>query len=315
MKILWGINGTGNGHITKSIHLINSAEKLGHEVDILISGKTSNIPINKYVKFDLLGFSFKYKNGALDFFETLRRLNLTKFLHDIRLDVTSYDMIVTDFEPITAWTARINRRKVLGISHQYSFIHNDVPLPGKNDCLYRWLISKYAPVDVPIGLHFQKYNSSIFLPIIRTEILDSKSDNYGHITVYTPGYDIKYLIDYFKKFGREVHIFSGLEYYETKKVKVFPLSVEEFNISLLNCDTIICGSGFETPSEALYLNKKIITLPLKGQWEQLANAKALSQLGVRVEKKVEDILSLKCNAINWKWQDPTDEILGFFDKQ
>jgi len=49
---------------------------------------------------------------------------------------------------------------------------------------------------------------------------------------------------------------------------------------------ILCGAGFETPAEALFLGKKLMVVPMKGQVEQHYNAAALKQLDVPVLKKV-----------------------------
>jgi uncharacterized protein (TIGR00661 family) len=51
---------------------------------------------------------------------------------------------------------------------------------------------------------------------------------------------------------------------------------------LANCKGVLCGAGFELPSEALFLKKKLFVIPLKGQLEQHYNAKALADLGVPV---------------------------------
>ncbi len=42
MKILYGIQCTGNGHLTRSLKVISRLKKLGHNVDILLSGKDYN---------------------------------------------------------------------------------------------------------------------------------------------------------------------------------------------------------------------------------------------------------------------------------
>ena len=60
-----------------------------------------------------------------------------------------------------------------------------------------------------------------------------------------------------------------------------PVSKERFNESLIHCAAIVCGAGFETPSEALHLKKKMMVMPIKGQYEQQCNAAALRQLGVK----------------------------------
>ncbi len=50
----------------------------------------------------------------------------------------------------------------------------------------------------------------------------------------------------------------------------------------MNCRGVLCGAGFETPSEALYLKKKLLVIPMKNQYEQQCNAMALKEIGVPV---------------------------------
>ena len=45
---------------------------------------------------------------------------------------------------------------------------------------------------------------------------------------------------------------------------------------------VLCGAGFEGPAEALFLQKKVLAIPMKGQYEQHCNAAGLQQLGVPV---------------------------------
>ena len=310
MKILYGINATVNGHITKSCHLINAIEAKHHQVDILISGKNTNIKIEKPVKFDFKGFTFEYKSGSIDLVKTFRNLDIISFFKDIKINLDTYDYIITDFEPVSAWAAKLSNKKSFGISHQYSFFSDKVPLPKKKSPISQFFIKNYAPVHTPIGLHFETYDNSIFLPIVRNEILKGNNKNTGHVTIYLPGYSAEYLVNFFSKFDREIHIFSNISTCnKTEKIKCFKISNDAFTKSLLECDTIITGAGFETPSEALYLGKKLISIPLKNQWEQLANAAALNKLGVRIEYELQNIKDLNCSIINWHWKDPTQDIL------
>ena len=41
MKILYGVQGTGNGHITRSSILIPILRDMGHEVEVIISGRNN----------------------------------------------------------------------------------------------------------------------------------------------------------------------------------------------------------------------------------------------------------------------------------
>ena len=47
---------------------------------------------------------------------------------------------------------------------------------------------------------------------------------------------------------------------------------------------VLCGAGFETPAEALYMGKKLMAIPMKGQYEQQCNAAALMEMGVPIIK-------------------------------
>ena len=65
-----------------------------------------------------------------------------------------------------------------------------------------------------------------------------------------------------------------------------PISNEGFTKSMIESTGVITGAGFETPAEALYLGKKLLCLPIRGQYEQLCNAAALEQPGVPVVNKM-----------------------------
>ena len=65
-------------------------------------------------------------------------------------------------------------------------------------------------------------------------------------------------------------------------VNVRPVNNEEFNASMASCTGLFTGGGFEGPSEALFLGKKLLVAPMKFQYEQQCNAFALKQLGLPV---------------------------------
>jgi UDP-N-acetylglucosamine:LPS N-acetylglucosamine transferase len=51
-------------------------------------------------------------------------------------------------------------------------------------------------------------------------------------------------------------------------------------------DGVISNAGFGTTSEALYLGKKLLVIPMKTQYEQQCNASSLEEMGVTVVKKL-----------------------------
>ena len=67
----------------------------------------------------------------------------------------------------------------------------------------------------------------------------------------------------------------------------YPISNTLFTQSMIKSAGVITGAGFETPAEAMYLGKKLMCLPIRGQYEQLCNAAALSNMGISVVDKIE----------------------------
>ena len=57
---------------------------------------------------------------------------------------------------------------------------------------------------------------------------------------------------------------------------------ESFLESIESCEGIVSATGFETTSESMYLRKKLLTIPIKNQYEQLCNAAAIERLGGKV---------------------------------
>ena len=49
---------------------------------------------------------------------------------------------------------------------------------------------------------------------------------------------------------------------------------------------MLCGAGFELPAEALFLNKKLMVIPMMGQYEQLCNGESLKKIGVVILDKL-----------------------------
>jgi uncharacterized protein (TIGR00661 family) len=85
--------------------------------------------------------------------------------------------------------------------------------------------------------------------------------------------------------------------YREGNVQIFPVNNEGFNNSLASCAGLLTGGGFEGPSEALFLQKKVLMIPMKGQYEQQCNALAASRLGVPVISEIDDQFVFHIN--NW----------------
>lgn len=288
MKVLYAIQGTGNGHVTRARDIVPLLQKYC-DVDVLISGRQADVSVPFPVKYRYQGLGFVFgKKGGIDMLETFKRNSIKTLFNEINsLPVEEYDLVINDFEPVSAWACYQKNKKCIGLSHQAAVLNKNAP-QGKNvDPVGRAILKKYAPVDHSYGFHFKQYDEHIYLPVIRGEIRQQRTTNIGHYTVYLPAYDDKRILKVLKH-CKDVRyeVFSKHNKKPSKhnNITIQPINNEAFIASMASCTGVICGAGFETPAEALYMRKKLLVVPMKGQYEQQCNAAALKEMGVPVLK-------------------------------
>jgi uncharacterized protein (TIGR00661 family) len=282
MKIFYGVQGTGNGHITRARVMAKELYAAGIDVTFQFTGR----PANKYFDMDVFngyqlrkGLTFNTDNGHLSYLKTARDIKPITFFKEIKsLDLSSYDLVITDFEPITAWTAKKQKKSVLGIGHQYAFKY-DIPKAGAG-LIAKQIMRNFAPADVSVGLHWHHFGQPILPPIIETPetavtVIKNK------IVVYLPFEDQREVVKVLAPFRDfDFHVYCPeVVPSNSDHITCNPLSRLGFQKDLHNCAGIISNAGFELASEALQLGKKILAKPLHSQMEQISNAVALKELG------------------------------------
>ncbi|MGN8224425.1 glycosyltransferase family protein [Gracilimonas sp. BCB1] len=283
MKILYGIQGTGHGHISRARVVLPKLREYA-EVDVLVSGYNYKMNIDGEIAYKARGLSLAYdNNGSVDMVETALNLHPVEFLRDMQaLPIEDYDFVVNDFEPVTAWAANGVGIPCVAISHQASFLSEKVPRPEKKSLVAEQVMKHFAPSNAAVGSHYLQYDDFIEPPIIRRQIRNLNPVPGSHITVYLPAFDHETLCSIFNQVQKvEWHLFSPNceEVYTKGNVKVHPVGDETFLESIESCLGIVSATGFETTSEAMFLGKKLLTIPIKNQYEQLCNAAALIELG------------------------------------
>jgi uncharacterized protein (TIGR00661 family) len=290
VRILFAIQGTGNGHIARAEDVVPILQQYG-ELDLFVSGAQADIKLGYSVKYKSKGLSFFFgKNGGIDFLRTFKQNSSKEVYKEIKkFPIEKYDLVINDFEPISAWAARKREIPCVGLSHQSALLSPKVPRPSKIDPVGEWVLHNYAPVDKYVSFHFERYDDNIFTPVIRSAVREQKPEDKGHYTVYLPSYDDRKLVPILARIPQiEWHIFSkhARKPYHVGKLSVYPVSKDDFARSMTSARGVLCGAGFETPAEALYLGKKLMVVPMKSQLEQHYNAASLEKLGVPILKKV-----------------------------
>ena len=292
MKILYGIQGTGNGHITRARVMAKAFKARGVDVDYLFSGR----PDDQYFDMEVFGnyrsfegLTFVTSQGQVKNFETFQQAHLATLYADIqKLDVSKYDLIINDFEPISAWAGRLAKHgkkiPVINISHQASFIHSKVPVKGMS-WLDKQLIRYFAPADIHLGVHWYHFGESILPPFIEHNEMECHQADPEHndILVYLPFENLEQIIEVLNGQHKQrftVYHPSVEQEDEHAAVTLKKPCRDGFLEDLTNCNGVIANAGFELSSEALTMGKKLLLKPLKGQFEQSSNAETLKQMGL-----------------------------------
>jgi uncharacterized protein (TIGR00661 family) len=292
-KVLYAIQATGNGHISRAAELIPFFKE-SFDLDLFISGDNYSISLNHEIKYRSKGLSLRWKNcGEIDLWNTLKLIEPSRLKKEIlELPVENYDLVINDFEYIASRACISKGTPTIHIGHQASFNSPLSPRPNKRSIVGEMILKKYAPLKNYIGFHFKSYDTHIYSPIIRADIRYSKSSDQGHITCYLPGIENRCIEKTLLELSPlEFHVFTSevLIPTQVKNIFYYPPSAKHFSASLIHSSGVITGGGFETPAEALYLNKKLISLPLRGHYEQQCNAAALKQLGVTTLQNVNQL--------------------------
>ena len=290
MNILYGVQATGNGHISRSREVVRNLKKMGHKVTTVLSGR------EPYLLWDMgdfepfisyRGITFATNRGRLQYLKTAIKLHPFKYLNDSQsFDASGYDLVITDFEPISARIARLNRIPSIGIVHQYAFSYN-IPMADAT-ILSMLIIKHFAPADHSIGLHWHHFGQPILPPIVpRMNNTGIRIDD-KKILVYLPFEeldDIETLLIPFA--SHDFYIYHrDVSQGEIRNLHLRPYSRENFLRDLLECNGVITNAGFELASESLHLGKRLLVKPLEGQMEQSSNALAINilKLGMTMQK-------------------------------
>lgn len=291
MKILFAIQGTGNGHISRAREVLPHLLNYG-DVDVLISGTQAEISLPVIIKYKQHGLGYVFgKDGGIDMIESFKQLKPFRFLKDIyQFPVQQYDVVINDFEPVTAWACAIKRKPCIALSHQSAYLSANTPRPDKKDFFAEKVFKYYAPTTTQYGFHFKSYDDFIFTPIIRSEVRQMEVSTQDHITVYLPAHGDQLLIEIFKKhkdvkwqlFSKHTHQSSQHE-----NVELTPITNDAFIKSLASCSGFVTAGGFESPAEAIHLGKKVLSIPMHNQYEQLCNAESMKDLDVTVVSRID----------------------------
>ncbi len=312
-RIIYGVAGEGFGHSSRS-HLIGQRLiDAGHDV-MFVGSKKSLVYLKQYfgeqVK-EIFGLSFAYEDGRIDKSETLKRnlLNLPEGNRQNEELFRKYfepfepELVISDFEPFSAWWAWRNRVPFISIDHEHMLTLCKLEHRSKNwfarmtasvvtECHY---VGAVAYIVINFFKTPLRVDSAILAPpIVRPIVRALEAGEGEHILLYsTTGKGEKKLRDILYKFGGQKFYVYGFDKSAEYKNCIFKeRSTEGFLADLAGARGVIASAGFSLISECLYLKKKMLLLPVAGQYEQIINGHYIEKLGLGIssEKLDEGVL-------------------------
>ena len=294
-RILYGVSGDGFGHAARSKEIISFLISQGHEVKVLSYDRGYSWLKNFFDTTEIFGLRFTYQDNELKYLPTLFRNVMSapeaiKSIEAIRSIIKKFkpQLVITDFEPMSAAAAHLNHLPLLSIDNQHLLTRAAVeyPLKYEREALAARIVTRLMVISAKSYLVTNFFEAPVtetktkILPaIVRSEVLAAKPANGDYCLVYLTSdseevpQKLKGLPQKFRiygvsnRFGQD----GNLEY------KKFDRS--EFLADLAGCRAIVANAGLSLISEALYLGKPYLAVPAKRQFEQVLNAYYLDKLG------------------------------------
>lgn len=312
-RIIYGVAGEGFGHSSRSHvigqHLIDE----GHEVLFAASRKSLSYLRKHFGNkvHEIAGLSLVYRDGSLLPIKTLAT-NLSQVLPNRRMNIELYrtvfepfcpDLVISDFEPFSAWWAWRYGVPFISIDHQHLLTMCEVehPLGERSSRLSAEITTRchYLGAAAYLIVNFfqapvRNRRAILAPPVVRPLVESLPATNGEHILVYTTDSSWKdrlvLLLNSFHGQGFRVYGFD--EARQAGNCEFRKTSAEHFLQDLASCRGIIATAGFSLLSECLYFRKKMLLLPVGGQYEQVINARYAERLGLALSRSSLDAATL-----------------------
>jgi len=298
VRILYGVLSQGQGHINRAAVMVRRLRARGHRVEVVLSGDPppayaerilggfDHIPVGNLVLTD--GVLARRKT-ALTFGRSLpRRLREARALAR-RLVRDRIDLVLTDFEPISSWSARIAHVPIVGISGQYRITRTNAMHPPAS-CGERLLAQAVMETWTPPLLKYfavsflndvsTRPRTHVVAPIVDDGLLERQAKSEGFCLAYLYSYDQRRVIDALNGLHLPFRVYGLGKRDAVGTVNFCATDREAFLDDLLGCESVILNGSFQGVCEAASLGKPILSLPFQGQYEELFNAFQVERAGL-----------------------------------
>lgn len=353
MKFVFIVQGEGRGHMTQAISLLHLLSASGHEVTDVLIGKSNRRSLPEFVKeqiqttvhqFDSPNFVADKKEKSINIIKTIQHniTNVPKFRKSLRLihDVVQHKnphVIVNFYDQLAGIYNALYRPKAdfIVIGHQYLIAHPAFSFVGQaplQKLLFR-LNTKLTALGAKkyLALSFRKLPESshpkleVIPPLLRPQLKKLNPSNGDFLLTYMVNAGYAEDLITFGKAHSDIKVEAFWDqkdmpnpYRPITNITFYYICDLLFLEKMAACKGLITTAGFESICEAMYLGKKVMMVPIAGQYEQACNALdgEISGAGIVHHtfdlKLFDDYLgkAKKNNNHFMDWQNQLPEMLG-----
>jgi uncharacterized protein (TIGR00661 family) len=298
VRILYGVTGEGLGHAMRSRVIAEHLRDRGHTLKLTASRRACTY-LRRY--FDDVeetpGFSLRYARGGIGRTRTVWR-NTRGARAAVRDSIDLYrgpivdfapDVCISDFDSFAHVFGKLLGRPVISIDHHhvidrckhFAAVGRVVPLTRAvvrakvPACDHYIVTSFYSP---PLKMRAEG-STTLVGPILRREVLALAPTAGEHVLVYQTA--TRDLVEPLFAVPDQKFVVYGCDGNGTHANVTFrPFDEAQFLADLASARAVICNGGYTLISEALYLGKPVLSVPLRRHGEQQLNAVYLEALGL-----------------------------------
>lgn len=296
-RIIYSVCGEGMGHAIRGGVIL---EHLTKKYDVLIfaSDRAYEYLSKKFDNvYEIYGFNTVYKDNKVKDTQTFVKAMKT-FPRDLKDNLRLLNriaknfkphIVVSDFEFYASLLSNLLRIPLISLDNMHVITQCKIEYPSKyKKDKYkaegvvrsfivrpeRYIITSFYAPEIK-----NPEKVVIFPPILRKEIMEMEG-NYGdHILVYQTSQSNIRLIEILQQIP-EKFIIYGFDRDDTLgNLQFSRFNEDQFFEDMKSAKAVITNGGFTLISEALHLKKPVLSIPVKGQFEQIINAVYLEKLG------------------------------------
>lgn len=305
MRLLYGVVGEGMGHAIRSRVVLEHLFAQDHEVEIMASSRAADYLAKRFPEVHRIrGLHIIYDENRVRRGATLVT-NALDGSAALPSQIRAYFQLVEDFRPeavisdFESWAyfyAKLHRLPIISIDNMQALnrcVHDPELLRGirtEYEIIRAFVASKLPFCDHYLIATFfkteaRKDNTTLVPPILRREILDAlaRATTGDHLLVYQTAEGHSELPRALAELGVPCRIYGMRRDLKEDVVEgslcYRPFDEATFIDDLASARAVISGGSFTLMGECVYLHKPMLSVPVKGQIEQVVNSRYLEREG------------------------------------